>query len=289
MYLPFMVLLVALIFRAVAIEFRYHAETPAVRRVWDVTFSMASLLVTFVYGLTVGNAIEGVPLGPGGEVVAGSFNLVRPYPVLVGLFAVITFAMHGAIFVLLRTGGELRRRAMRWAWWAFGLFLALYLLTTAVTLIELPGATSNFGTYPWLWAVPVLNLLAIANLPWSLAHNRPRAAFVSSGATIAAFTCLFGAALYPNLVVSTLGPKFDLTVWKAASSQGRSKSCSWQPGSGCRSCCATWPSRTGSFGSRPAWANWKPETRPKNTSRFIIRLELEKEARRAPDGSGRSG
>jgi cytochrome d ubiquinol oxidase subunit II len=220
MYLPFMVLLVALIFRAVAIEFRHHSETAGGRLVWDVAFSLASLLVTFLFGLAVGNAITGVPLGPGGVVGAERLDLVRPYPALVGLFAVATFAMHGAIYLTLRTGGELRRRAARWAWWAFGLFLAFYLLTTAVTLIAFPGVTANFRKYSWLWAVPVLNVLAIANLPRSLARGRPAWAFVSSGATIAAFTCLFGVALYPNLVASTMDGEFDLTVWKAASSQG---------------------------------------------------------------------
>jgi cytochrome d ubiquinol oxidase subunit II len=223
MFLPFMVLLVTLIFRAVAIEFRHHAETPAGRFAWDVAFSLASALATFLYGLAVGNAIRGVPLGPGGAVGAEPFELVRPYPALVGLFAVATFAMHGAIYLQLRTGGELRRRAERWAWWAFGLFLALYLLTTAVTLTEFPGVTANFQRYPWLWAAPVLNVLAVANLPRSLAAGRPAWAFVSSGATIAAFTFLFGVALYPNLVASTSGAEFDLTVWRAASSQGSLK------------------------------------------------------------------
>jgi cytochrome d ubiquinol oxidase subunit II len=218
MYLPFMVLLVALIFRAVAIEFRHHAETPAGRLVWDVAFSLASFLVTFVFGVAVGNAIRGLPLGPGGAVGAEPLELVRPYSALVGLFAVATFAMHGAIYLQLRTGGELRRRTERWAWWAFGLFLALFLVTTAVTIAEFPSATANIQKHPWLWAVPVLNVLAIANLPRSLVRGRPVWAFVSSGATIAAFTFLFGVALYPNLVASTLGSEFDLTVWKAASS-----------------------------------------------------------------------
>jgi len=65
MYLPFMVLLVALIFRAVAVEFRHHAETPGGRLAWDIAFSAASVLVAFLFGVAVGNAITGVPLGPG--------------------------------------------------------------------------------------------------------------------------------------------------------------------------------------------------------------------------------
>jgi cytochrome d ubiquinol oxidase subunit II len=220
LYLPFMVLLVALIFRAVAIEFRHHAETLAGRFVWDVAFGGASLLVAFLFGVTVGNAISGVPLGRGGAVGGESLDLLRPYPVLVGFFAVATFALHGAIYLQLRAAGKMRRRAARWAWRAFGLFLALYLLTTAATLIEFPGVAANFHKHPWLWAVPALNVLAIANLPRSLYHGRPAWAFVSSGATIAAFTFLFGVALYPNLIASTRGAEFDLTVWKAASSQG---------------------------------------------------------------------
>jgi cytochrome bd ubiquinol oxidase subunit II len=218
MFLPFMVLLVALIFRAVAIEFRHHTETASGRLAWDVAFSMASLLVTFIYGVAVGNAISGVPLGPGESIADEPLALVRPYSALVGVFAVATFAMHGAIYLQLRTSGELRRRAERWAWLAFGLFLAFFLVTTAVTIAEIPSATANFQKHPWLWAAPVLNVLAIANVPRMLSRGRATWAFVSSGATIAAFTFLFGVALYPNLVASSLGPEYDLTVWKAASS-----------------------------------------------------------------------
>src|SRR5262245_61880883 len=76
MYLPFMVLLVVLIFRAVAIEFRHHTETRAGRFVWDVAFCLASILVTFIFGLAVGNSIRGVPLEPGGVVGTEPLELV---------------------------------------------------------------------------------------------------------------------------------------------------------------------------------------------------------------------
>jgi cytochrome d ubiquinol oxidase subunit II len=220
MYLPFMALLVALIFRAVAIEFRHLAETPGGRFAWDIAFSLASILVTFLFGVAVGNAITGVPVGPNGTIAGEPLALLRPYPVLVGLFAISTVATHGAIYLQLRTDGELRERVARWAWRTFGLFLALFLLTTAVTVLAFPNATAAFERHPWLWVVPVLHVLAIANLPRSLAHGNPKWAFVSSGAVIAAFTFLFGVALYPNLVVSTLGAEHNLTVWKAASSHG---------------------------------------------------------------------
>ena len=218
MYLPFMVLLVALIFRAVAVEFRHHAESPRGRFTWDVSFGLASVLVAFLFGVAVGNSITGLPLGPGGEIENESLALLRPYPVLVGLFAVSAVAMHGAIYLQLRTEGALRARVGRWCWWTFGAFLALFLIASAVTVRTFPDATANFERHPWLWAVPALNVLAIANLPRSLVHGRPVWAFVSSGAVITALTCLFGVALFPNLIVSTLGAEHNLTVWRAASS-----------------------------------------------------------------------
>jgi cytochrome d ubiquinol oxidase subunit II len=219
MYLPFMVLLVALIFRAVAVEFRQYAETPSARPMWDVSFGLASVLVAFLFGLAVGNAITGVPLGPGGAIVDEPLQLLRPYPVLVGLFATSTFVMHGAIYLQLRTDGELGERVARWTWRTFGLFLTLFILTTAITIIVFPTATAAFERHPWLWIVPIVTVLAIANLPRSLAHNSPIWAFVSSGGVIAAFTFLFGVALFPNLVVSTLGAEHNLTVWNAAASR----------------------------------------------------------------------
>lgn len=220
MYLPFMVLLVALVFRAVAVEFRHLAETPSGRLVWDVAFALASVLVTFLYGVTVGNAIAGVPLGAGGEVANEPLALVRPYPVLMGLFALSTVAMHGAIYLQLRTEGELRARVARWAWRTYFVFLAMFLAATAATTLTFSCATAALERHPWLWVVPVLNVLAIANLPRALARGTPMWAFVSSGAVIAAFTFLFGVALYPNLVTSTVGDEHSLTVWKAAASPG---------------------------------------------------------------------
>lgn len=220
LYLPFMILLVALIFRAVAVEFRHLAETHGGRLIWDVAFSLASILVTFIFGAAVGTAITGMPLGPNGQIDDDPLAVLRPYPVLVGLFALSTVAMHGAIYLQLRTEGPLRERVGRWAWRAFALFLALFLLTTVVTVVTFPNATAAFEQNPWLSVVPVLNVLAIANLPRSLAHGNPKWAFISSGAVIAAFTFLFGAALFPNLVVSSIAAEHNLTVWNASSSPG---------------------------------------------------------------------
>jgi cytochrome bd ubiquinol oxidase subunit II len=94
-----------------------------------------------------------------------------------------------------------------------------YLVLTAWTLTALPGSMANFARHPWLWVVPILNVLAIANVPRAIYQGRPFDAFLSSAAAIAAFTFLFGAALFPNLITSSEGAAYSLTVSRAASSE----------------------------------------------------------------------
>ena len=218
-YVPFMVLLFALIFRAVSIEFRSKREGRGWRRFWDVCFCGASALAAFLFGVAVGSAMRGIPIGPDGEF-AGSFaDLIGAYPVLIGAFTVATFAMHGSIYLYLKTEGELQARVHAWVWRTFGVFLVLYILATIYTLVSLPQAVRNFKAVPWAWVVVVLNVLAVANIPRAIFLGRPLYAFVSSACTSAAFTFLFGVALYPDLLVSTLNPAWSLTVSNAASSE----------------------------------------------------------------------
>jgi cytochrome d ubiquinol oxidase subunit II len=217
-YGAFMLLLLALIFRAVSLEFRGKVHVAAWRRAWDAGFAAASLLATFLFGVTVGNAMAGVPLGPRGVYTGTLGELLGFYPILTGLLAVALFAMHGAIYLHLKTEGELQRRVHGWMWTGFGLFLTAYLATTIATLVLVPHATRSFRELPWAWAVVVLNVLAVANIPRAIFLGRPGYAFLSSSATIAALVALFGLALFPYLVVSRPLLEHSLTVHNAASS-----------------------------------------------------------------------
>jgi cytochrome d ubiquinol oxidase subunit II len=160
----------------------------------------------------------GLPIGADGEYAGSALDLLRPYPIVTGLFAVATFAMHGSIFLYLKTEGSLQARIHGWMWTTFGLFLVMYMLTTIMTLVEVPAATKNFKEHAWLWLVVLLNILAIANIPRAILLGRPLYAFASSCATIAAFTFLFGVALFPNMIASSLGPQNNLTIYNSASS-----------------------------------------------------------------------
>lgn len=217
-YVPFMMLLFFLIFRAVSIEFRSKRPEPGWRASWDVAFSLSSGGAALVFGAAVGNAIQGVPIDETREYVGDTLSLFSPYPLLVGAFTVATCAMHGAIYLYLKNEGDLQRRIHRWIWRAFFVFLALYLLTSATTLARFPHALANFRTIPAAWIVVLLNVLAVANIPRAIHQGRPLYAFVSSSATIAALTFLFGMALYPNLLDSSIDPRFNLTIYNASSS-----------------------------------------------------------------------
>jgi cytochrome d ubiquinol oxidase subunit II len=218
-YLPFMILLFALILRAVSIEFRGKVTHASWRTFWDLGFSLSSALATLLFGVAIGNALAGLPVDATREFTGTLADLVRPYPLVVGALAVALFAMHGSIYLYLKTEGELQQRIHAWMWKTFGVFLTLYLFTTILTLVNYPAATRNFERAPWVWIVVLLNVLAIANIPRAIYYNRPAYAFISSSATIAALVFLFGVALFPNMVVSTLNPAYNLTLYNGAASQ----------------------------------------------------------------------
>jgi cytochrome d ubiquinol oxidase subunit II len=217
-YLAFVLLLFALISRAVSIEYRGKQESPRWRHFFDYTFFAGSALATLLFGVGVGNAMSGMAVNAQMEYTGGFLNLLRPYPLLVGVFALAMFAMHGSIYLYLKTTGDLQQRVHGWMWRTFGLFLVMYLFTTIYTLVTIKNATRNFEVHPWVWIVVFLNILAIANIPRAIYLGWPFYAFVSSACSIAAFVFLFGVALYPDLLVSSTDYANSLNIYNAASS-----------------------------------------------------------------------
>ena len=217
-YSAFMALLFALIFRAVSIEFRSKMTSSAWRSVWDVGFALGSFLAALLFGVAVGNVLAGVPLDPLGEYHGSLLQQVNPYALLVGGLTVSLFAMHGTIFLYLKTEGELQQRAHHWVWHTFGVFLVFYIFTTMYTLVNVPHAIENLERFPLLWLVPILNVLAIANIPRAIYLGRAAYAFLSSIATIAAMIALLGVALFPNILRSNPNPEYSLTIFNASSS-----------------------------------------------------------------------
>lgn len=218
-YLAMMLLLFALIFRAVAIEFRSKRESKRWRQVWDIGFSVASLLGALLIGVALGNIAWGIPLNKN-FVFAGSFlGLMHPYALLVGITTVALFMMHGAIYVVMKTGGALQAKIKNWISNTIIFFIICYATTTMATLLYVPHMKVNIAQNAWLFAVPVLNMLAIANIPREVHHERYFRAFLSSCAAVAALLLLFGINMYPTLILSNPEVQNSLTIYNAASSQ----------------------------------------------------------------------
>ena len=217
-YTAFMLLLFALIMRAVSLEFRSKLASPRWRSLWDWVFFAGSSLATLLFGVAVGNAVIGLPLNTEGNFLGSVVDQLNPYALLIGLMTVALFAMHGGLFLYLKTEGDFQARLRDWMWRSWGMFLVTFMLATIYTVAMVPRATANFERFPWLAGIVVVAVLAVANIPRALYWDRPGQAFVSSSVTILSLTMLFGAALFPNLVTASNDPAFSVTIFNAASS-----------------------------------------------------------------------
>ena len=109
-YLAFMLLLFALIFRAVSMEFRGKVDSPKWRSVWDWAFGLGSLLPALLYGVAIGNILRGIPINSEGYFTGNFFSLLNPYSILVGLLSLVLFTMHGSIYLSMKSAGAHRER-----------------------------------------------------------------------------------------------------------------------------------------------------------------------------------
>jgi len=217
-YMAFMIFLFCLIFRAVAIEFRSKQPMAWWRQMWDISFSLSSIVSSFVLGVALGNIILGVPLDAKGEFTGSFGSLFSPYALVIGITTVALFMMHGAIFLVLKTDGELHDKIRGWVNNTIIFFILCYVTVTMITLIYLPHMVQYFTMHPVLFLLPFLDMLAIANIPREIIHGRDFHAFLSSCAAIIALMAIFGIGIFPNLVLSSPNPEFSLSIFNAASS-----------------------------------------------------------------------
>ena len=218
-YLAFMLLLFALIFRAVAIEFRSKEPWLWWRRWWDRGFFAGSTTAALLIGVAMGNIVWGIPLDASGEFAGTFLSLLHPYALLMGVTTVTLFMMHGAIYLHMKTEGPLQARVRDWINPLIIAFIVCYALTTLATLLYVPRMTHVLREQPALFAVVVLLVLAIANLPREIHRGHDGAAFLSSCATMLLLMALFGLGMFPHMVYSVPDPAHSLTAYNAASTE----------------------------------------------------------------------
>lgn len=218
-YMAFVLLLVSLIFRAVAIEFRSKQPMRWWRRAWDIAFCVSSVFSSLLLGTAFGNIAFGVPLDERGEYAGTFWTLLRPYPLLLGVTSLSLFMMHGAIYALMKTEGALHDKLRSWIKNCMIFFIICYAVTTMATLIYVPHMAERVRANPWLFLVALVNMLAIANIPREIHLARDFRAFVSSCVAMIALMTLFALEIFPNLVLSNPVPEHSLTIYNASSSQ----------------------------------------------------------------------
>lgn len=217
-YLPFVLLLFALIFRAVSLEFRSKRDSVFWRNFWDILFFIGSTLATFLFGVAVGATMQGLELSELGDYQGSMLDLLSGFSMSVGLFAVALFAMHGAIYLYMKTEGRLQQRLFGWMKGTYYLYLTLFIIVTFWSVFFVPASLQHFGDYPVLWLIPVLNVVAIASIRRAIAKEKPLYAFMNSCGTIAALVLLFSAALFPDLLPAANDASYSITIYNAASS-----------------------------------------------------------------------
>src|SRR5580700_1832218 len=183
-YLAFILLLCALIFRGVAIEFRSKQPMRWWRQMWDIGFAGGSILSALLIGVAMGNIAQGIPIDANGEFAGTFLGLLQPYPLLLGVTTVALFMMHGAIYGLMKTEGALHDKLRGWAMNCIIFFVICAAITTMATLLYVPHMAAQVHDHPWLFSIALANMLAIANIPREFYHGRDLRAFLSSCATM---------------------------------------------------------------------------------------------------------
>lgn len=218
-YLPVMALLSGLIFRAVAIEFRSKRPSKIWRSVWDTVFSLGSFMIAFILGIFIANLIRGIPLDEHWEFTGSLSSLFHPYALMVGIFAVSLFMMHGCIFTLMKTEGEFHEQVRQWMVPSIIFFILMYAVTTMATLIYMPHMLEAFHDRPVFFLIAVLNVFAIANIPREIHLGRDGRAFASSCVNIMCLMALYAIGSYPEVVRAINNPEaYSLTVYNSAAS-----------------------------------------------------------------------
>jgi cytochrome bd ubiquinol oxidase subunit II len=220
MYIPFILFLVFIIFRAVSIEFRSKEKMSWWRATWDVAYSISSIMLAFLLGVVLGNVLQGLPIDHEFEYAGGPlWEFLNPYALMVGITSLALMMTHGAIYLLLKTEGRLYTRLTLLLRSGIIFFILSFSITTLYTLIYIPHLSDNFKEDPALFIVPVLVFLSIANIPRLATKRKFGQAFFFSSVTISLLLILVAIELYPNLLFSTLDPENTLTVYNAASSE----------------------------------------------------------------------
>ena len=219
LYLAFVLVLLVMILRTVALEFRSKEPGKRWRSTWDAVFSIASLGLAFLLGVAFGNIVAGLPLDAQGNISTGLIGLLTPFPLLVGLATASMFAVQGGIYLLIKTDGELHDRIQG----AMPRLMAAFFVINTLVVISLglfhPNISEVYFDDIWPAVLPTGALVALGAAWVFIGRGEAFRAFLASSAMIGLLLISGGVGLYPNLIISTTDTANNLTIFNAASAE----------------------------------------------------------------------
>lgn len=221
-YLPLLVILVCLIVRGVAFEYRAKRPEERWQRNWEHAIFWTSLLPAVLWGVAFGNIVRGVKIDAEMEYVGNVADLLNPYAILGGLVTLTLFTFHGAVFAALKTVGDIRMRARKQAF-------ALGLLTAVLAAGFLGWTQADSGDGASLGTL-IVAVVALVGAVLAIRAGREGWSFALSGLTIVAAVAMLFLTLFPNVMPSSLNPAWSLTVTNASSTPYTLKIMTWCAG-----------------------------------------------------------
>lgn len=214
-YLPLFLVLVALIFRGVAFEFRGKLDKPAWRSFWDYAMFGGSLLVPLLMGVAFANILQGVPIDQAKNYTGGFFNLLNPFALIGGVTFLCITVLLGALYLKIKTTGNVMERAIKTA---KTLWLPSILLTGAFGLFATIGKSGQEGLNPLGLIITILAVVVLLGGLLAQRSGKTGWAFGLGVTAMAAVSAVIFVLLFPNVMVSSTDPAFNLTIYNAASS-----------------------------------------------------------------------
>jgi cytochrome d ubiquinol oxidase subunit II len=224
-YLALMMVLWLLILRGISVELRSHIESPLWRPFWDLLFGGSSALLALLYGAALGNVIRGVPLDSSGFFFLPLWTNFQPgrdagtvdwYTLLVGGASFVALAIHGCCWVVLKTSGDLQRRAREFGdqvWWAVVAF------TAAITFFSFqlqPNLNTEFEVRPWGYVFPLLAVAGLGGMRLFSGRRRDLVTFLSSCLYLVGMLTSATFGVFPYVLPSNIDPEAGLTISNAA-------------------------------------------------------------------------
>ena len=218
LYAPLLILLFALIFRAVSFEFRNKKDCPQWRKFWDACQFLGNFLPALLLGVAFANLFMGIPIDGNGVYHGNIIKLLNPYGLAGGIFFVLIFCMHGALWLALKSEGDIHERAVGAAQVVWPLVLAVALLFLALTAFY-TNLYANYAEHPTLLVFPILAVASLLTVRVMIWADNLLGAWFFSALFIITVTFFGVLGMYPGIIISSIDPAYSVTVFNGASSQ----------------------------------------------------------------------